>query len=139
MSVAEEFCALLDELGVGEYRPGVGGDVFLLRLPPDPDRAFRVAPYGGGEADAKHGEDEPHVQVWIRGRPHDSAGALDDAQRVYDRVHGLHERPLPGGTWLEHAICDHGGPIYVGPDEHGRHEFTVNFRVGVERTTRNRI
>ena len=138
-TIAGEFCALLDELGVGDYRPaGLGGDVFLLTLPAEPDAAMRVAPYGGPEADMRHGLDEPRLQVWIRGGRGDKAGALRTAQRVYDQCHGLYERALPGGTWLEHALCDHGGPIYVGPDEHGRHEFTVNFRVGLDRTTRNR-
>ncbi|MCO7196896.1 minor capsid protein [Pseudonocardia sp. McavD-2-B] len=133
-SLSEEFAELLDELGVATYDPaGVGGNVFVLGLPADPDLAVRVATYAGVESDSKHGYDEPNVQVWVRGPRGNPVAAERLAQRVYLACHGLRPRTLPGGTPVLSCIGNQAGPIYVGPDEHGRHELSVNFRVELRR------
>ncbi|MEV0619599.1 minor capsid protein [Nonomuraea sp. NPDC050404] len=142
MTLLEEFCALLDELGAGSYdAQGLpGGDIFHTVLPPAPDVAMAVALYGGGESDAALGWDEPSIQVRVRGTSTDARVAEQRAQAVYDLVHGLGDRYLtPGGTWLQLAIGVNGGPVYISTDGNGRHEYTCNFRVDLDRPTPNRL
>lgn len=140
MTLLEEFAALLDELDVGTYHADgtAGGTVFLAALPTSPDRAIAVARYGAGESDSRLGYDEVNLQFRARGSSADARTAEQDAQSVYDALHGLGERTLPGGTWLQLAVAGQGGPIYIGRDQNGRHEYTVNVRAEVRRVTRNR-
>lgn len=137
MSLVAEFCALLDELDLGVY--GVGGNVFHLTLPPSPDTALAVALYAGGESDSANPWDSPNVQVRVRGPATDARVAEQLAQAVYDHIHGLGDRALAGGTWLELAVGNQAGPIFAGVDEQGRAEFTVNFRCDVQRSTPTRV
>jgi hypothetical protein len=140
VSISREFAQLLGELGVGTFRPGdTGGDVFLSAMPPEPDAALVVARYdAGSESDAQHGYDEPRIQVRVRGPRGDADAAETRAQAVYDACHGLRRRDLPGGTPMLSCIGVQAGPIYLGPDDHGRHEWSVNFRCELRRITQNR-
>ena len=139
MSISKEFAELLDELGVGTFDPtGITGDVFVGAFPVTPDEVLRVTRYGGTESDAQLGYDEPSVQVWVRGPRGDADGAETRAQAVYDACHGLRRRDLPGGTPMLSCIGTQAGPMYIGLDEHGRHEWSVNFRVELRRRTANR-
>lgn len=140
MTLLEEVAALLDELGVGTYHADgtAGGTIYLAALPSAPDRAIAVARYGAGESDSRLGYDEVNLQIRTRGTRTDARTAEQDAQSVYDALHGLGERTLPGGTWLQLAVAGQGGPIYIGRDEAGRHEYTVNVRAELRRVTSNR-
>ncbi|MBF8186321.1 hypothetical protein ITP53_11285 [Nonomuraea sp. K274] len=141
MTLVGEICALLDDLGLGTYREDglPGGDIFHTFLPPSPDSALAVAQYVGRESDAGNPWDEPYIQVRVRGPAVDVRVAEQRAQDVYDRLHGVGRRALAGGTWLQLAIGTQSGPYPIGPDEQGRPEFTVNFRVDVDRPTPNRV
>lgn len=139
MTPAEEFALLLHVLGLGVYAPtGLNGTVFLRRLPDQPDLAIAVARYAGGEADSKLGYDEVKLQFRIRG-PHNDVRIGDAlAQRVYDQLHGLPSRYLPGGTWMVDCIGEQSGPIDIGTDAHHRPEWTVNMRSELQRQTVHR-
>ncbi|MFF4989628.1 minor capsid protein [Streptosporangium saharense] len=142
MTLLEEFAALLDELGLGTYRADgtPGGNVFLAVLPSTPDVALAVALYGGAESDARNSWDEPRLQVRVRGTATDARVAEQRAQAVYDAMHGLGYRHLtPGGTWLQLALGVNGGPAYLSRDENGRHEYVINFRCDLQRSTPNRV
>lgn len=140
MTLSGEIAALADELGLGTYRPdGTGGDIFLTTLPPEPDTAIAVSRLRGVEADAKHGYDEPVFLLRVRGPRWDPGAAEAAAQAVYDAMHGLRRRDLPGGTRMLSCHCPDGGPLSAEYDEHGRHEWTVQFEVETRRVTRNRV
>lgn len=141
MTLLEEWAALLAELGLGTYQSdgAAGGTIYTTKLPTAPDRAIAVARYGGAESDSRNPWDEPSIQIRCRGSAADSREAETDAQAVYDRLHGLGMRELtPGGTWLQLAICGGGGPAYIGTDQNGRPEYTVNVRCDLQRSTPNR-
>lgn len=141
MTLIEELASLLAELGLGTFNSdgSAGGTIFLAALPSSPDRAMAVARYGGAESDSLNPWDEISVQVRVRGPAADARQAEQDAQAVYDALHGLGMRELtPGGTWLQLAVCQNGGPVYIGRDQNGRHEWTVNVHVDVQRSTPNR-
>ncbi|MFY7069583.1 minor capsid protein [Nocardiopsis changdeensis] len=138
MTLTDEIGLLLDELGVGEYRldGSAGGNLFATSLPLAPDVALAIALYGDG-ADALGGlpEDDVRVQLRIRGTKDNPAPGEALAQAAYDALNGLMYRALPGGTWLQMAVCQGGAPAYIGRDENGRHEWTVNVRLVLERPT----
>ncbi|NRQ35983.1 hypothetical protein HII36_29735 [Nonomuraea sp. NN258] len=141
MTLLDEWCSLLDELGLGTYQVdgGLGGTIFHTVLPPEPDVAIAAALYGGDESDSRNPWSEPRIQVRVRGTSTDAGVAEQLAQDVYDAVHGLGARELtPGGTWLQLAVGVQAGPVYIGPDANDRHEYTVNFRVDLDRPTPNR-
>lgn len=140
MTLLEEWATLMAELGLGTYEPdGPGGTLYHPRLPSTPDQCMAIALYGGAESDSKNPYDEPSLQVRVRGPADDSRIAEADAQNVYDTLHGLGPRELTaGGTWLQLAICQNAGPVYIGVDQNGRHEYTVNVRCDVQRSTPQR-
>lgn len=139
MTSTDEWARLLHELGVGVYKPGeVGGNIFIPKLPDSPDLAIAVARYGGSEADSRNGWDEPRFQFRIRGPHTDTRLGEELAQRVYDELHGLSNRLMPGGTWLNLAVGMQSGPNDFGPDAKHRPQWTVNIRADIERATRHR-
>lgn len=140
MTLLEEFAALAAQLDLGIYRADgtPGSTIFLASLPSAPDEAIAIGRYGGAEADGRLPYDEPRLQFRVRGDAADVRAAEDRAQAVYDALHGLGMRMLPGGTWLQLAVGAQGGPIYIGPDQTGRPEYTVNVRVEVRRPTPQR-
>lgn len=140
MTLLEELAQLLADLGLGTYNADgtPGGTIYHPLLPASPDRCLAIARYGSSESDSVHPWDSLNVQIRVRGPRADARIAEADAQAVYDALHGLGDRELAGGTWLELAVCTQGGPVYIGPDANGRHEWTVNFRIDIQRPTLNR-
>lgn len=140
MTLLEEFAQLLADRGLGVFHAdgSAGGTIFLAALPTAPDRCKAIATYGGAESSVLLDYDEPRVQIRCRGTK-DPRTAEADAQAVYDALHGLGYFTLPGGTWLQLAVGIQAGPVYIGRDENGRHEYVVNIRAEVSRPSANRI
>ncbi|MCO1575030.1 minor capsid protein [Crossiella sp. SN42] len=139
MSVTEEYALLLDQLGLGNYRPeDTTGDVYLDALPQTPDTAVAVARYGAGEADSTLPYDPVRIQIRVRVAVGERTAGEARAQRIYDNLHGMGSRYLPGGTWSLYITGVNGGPAYLGVDLNGRPEWTVNLRGEVQRRTAHR-
>jgi hypothetical protein len=140
VTVTEEVCLLLHELGVGVYDPdGPGGTIYGATLPDAPDVALAVALYGtGGDASAAEPIDRQRIQVRARGTATDSRTGEALCQTAYDALNGLGYRAMPGGTWLQLAYAHGGGPGYIGRDQTGRHEWTADLTLELERPTANR-
>ncbi|MFI9387772.1 minor capsid protein [Kutzneria sp. NPDC052558] len=138
MTVLEEFATLLHELGLGEYRPAGGGTIFLAAAPDAPDAVLALTRAAGAQADPKLPYDEPVLQVRVRGSAHDPVGPEAAAQAVYDALHGLGNRAMPGGTWLVLGVGTDGGPVYAGRDDNARDLWDVKFRMELHRPVGNR-
>lgn len=129
MTLLEEFAYLAAELGLGTYTPDApGGTIYTVLLPPDPDTCIAIARSGGAESLVTDDFDQPSIQIRIRGSAADTRTAEHLAERVYKAFHGLGPRTLAGGSTLILAVCTQSGPVYIGPDQLGRHEYTVNMR-----------
>lgn len=138
MTVTEELCLLLEELGVGVYDPdGPGGTIYGTTLPDAPDVVLAVALTGtGGDASAAEPVDVQRIQVRARGTVVDSRTGERLCQSAYDALNGLGYRHMtPGGTWLQLAYAHGGGPAYIGRDQNARHEWTANLTVELVRPT----
>jgi hypothetical protein len=139
VTILEEVARLFEELDLGVYRPGgAGGDIFLVAMPDSPDAAVVLSRAAGAESDARLGYDEPVVQIRVRGAAGDAVGPEARAQAIYDAVHGLSGRELPGGTWLVLSVGTQGGPVYAARDANRRDEWTVNVRMELRRPTAHR-
>jgi hypothetical protein len=140
VTLLEEFAHLLADLGLGSYHAdgSAGGTIYLNDAGQDVDSALVVNRYGLGESSSTLPYDEPGIQVWIRDVATDSRVAEAKAHAVYGALHGLGNRTLAGGTWLQLAIGQQGGPNYIGRDGNGRHEWTVNVRAEISAPTVNR-
>ena len=139
-TLTEELALLLDEYGVGTYRPEeAGGTLFLHALPDAPDVALAIAPYGSpGEADSRNPWTEASVQLRARSTRADARPGEVLCQAAHDALHGAGMRHMPGGTWLQLAVGLQSGPQYIGRDQGGRHEFTCNVRVEYRHPTVHR-
>jgi hypothetical protein len=138
VTLLEEFATLAALLKLGIYSTGADSTIFVRKLPDTPDTAIAVARYGGPESDAALGYDTLSLQFRVRGPNTDYRIAEATAQQVYDKLHGLHDRALPGGTWLVLMVGVQGGPVDLGEDVHGRPEYVINLRAEVARSTPNR-
>ncbi|CAL9607490.1 hypothetical protein SUDANB95_05519 [Actinosynnema sp. ALI-1.44] len=139
MNVLEQFLMLAEQRGLGVYAPtGTGGTLYLDELPDTPDLAVALARYGGTESDSRLPYDEIAMQWRVRGSHQDRRTAANLAQRIYDELHGMGSRALPGGTWMVDLIGTQGGPVYIGKDPKHRPEWTVNMRAEVHRPTVHR-
>jgi hypothetical protein len=142
--IAAAVAHYMHSLGLVDLREDAGGDCFVQRqLPPDPDEAVSVTAYGANpvEGDWMLGYDEPTVQVHIRGTD-DPRTAESRAGAVYAAWQGLAHTTLAADTddevRLILATCQQTGPVYLGTDDLGRHEFVVNLALHVRAQTAHR-
>lgn len=139
MGLLDGIAQHLDSLGLVTFDPtGTTGDCFIETMPDSPDEAVGVYGYGGPEADAKLGYDEPSLQVRVRGGP-DPRTSRGRAQDIYDALHGLSNVTLPDGTVLVGCIGVQSSPQSLGPDPNRRHEHVVNFRTEVRNLAGGRV
>ncbi|WP_433067449.1 minor capsid protein [Dactylosporangium sp. CS-033363] len=142
MTLTEEFCRLLDAVGLGRYAEhdaDTSGDIYPMVLPATPDECLAVTFSAGRESDSVLPFDEPRLQVRVRGPRNDVYAPEDRAAAIYSRLHGLGGIRLPGGTRLVGLYGSQGGGFPMGQDADGRMEFVINFRADVRRATFHRM
>lgn len=116
---------------------GISGDCFVYVQPSDPDECVTISTTGGGEPDSRNGYDQVNVNLIIRGTA-DPRPAEARAAAIYGELHGLADVTMPGGTYLVSCIAMQPGPVPIGRDENGRHEFSLNFEVEIRNLTTHR-
>ena len=139
-NLPEGLAQYLDSVNVVEYSESAGGNAFIDDMPQVPESAGVTVGFfhtGGYEADTKHPYDTPVIQVLIRGTK-DARDALTLWQSIYSQLHGLRNVTLPNGIYLVDAIVIQSAPIRVGPDENGRHRYSMNLRCEVLNPTQYR-
>lgn len=127
----------LDEKGIVVWKIGAGGTIFLEDLPQAEDSpAVMVGIYstGGPEADSLLGYDAPNVQLIVRGTL-DARSALSKWDAIYNELHGLRNIILPDGTYLVYCLAVQSAPVRMGPDQNGRHRFSLNLRTEIRNVT----
>jgi len=136
-SIPIQICRFLVAAGLGVFDElGSGGMLYHLGLPPEPDEAVAVRPTGGFNADPLNAYERPTVQILVRGTADSRTGEVR-AQAIYDALHGLrHQLLCTGGNWIVSCSGIQSGPNYIGPDENGRHIYSLNFQLITRSTTR---
>lgn len=131
MSIVDQIAQYIHNQGVGIFDPaGVGGNIFIGKLPQDPDEAIVLTQTGGVLNDIKHSYDTISVQVRVRGTQDPRTG-LVIAESAYNYLHGFGSSTfVGGGTWVVSCTAL-GPPGSIGVDENGRYEYTINLHIEV--------
>jgi hypothetical protein len=132
-----------DSLGIVDFdETGPTGDCFIANMPPEPHQAVMFMPTGGAPQLTRRATDLATVQALIRGGKHDPRPAIERWQALYDAFTCLDRVTLdPGG---EHEVLVIGctaaqsGPVPLGQDENGRHEFSLNLGFRIHAPTTHR-
>ena len=137
--LAAELATYLTGQGLVTFKPNAtGGDCFLEKLPQTPDEAVAIMSTGGFRSDGKLGYDSPTLQLLVRGTEDPQAG-FERAVALYDALHGLHAVELiEDGTYVVGCWAQQSAPVRLGPDENGRHEYSINLLLEVRSLTQHR-
>lgn len=130
--IVEELAVYLDSQGLAVWDPdGGSGNLFLNMLPDQPDVAVGLytqpglAPDVSGNARVRR----PGVQLLVRGGPN-AIAAAQLARTLQDALHGLTNIYFsPGGTRIMLCAAQQSEPVSLGPDDNGRHEYSINLRL----------
>ena len=134
----EGIARYLDDKGIVTFDPnGISGDIFMETMPPQPRDAVALMSTGGDEPLVRHPFDTRKFQVLVRGGA-DPRPPLARAEAIYDALQGLAGVTLPDGTYVVAIGAVQAGPIRLGPDENGRHMFSLNFWMRVHVPTEYR-
>lgn len=127
---------------LGEDLPA--GNLFIEHLPKSPDLAVSIRTTGGDPIMGSWwlGDDQPTVQVIVRGAPDDPVTPHALALHVYDHLMGLRNTTLDsGGTHQVYVyLCRsmQTEPAQLGQDDARRYSYSLNFQLRITRTTTNR-
>lgn len=115
----------------------LGTDLFAGHRPQSaPDRCVLIAESGGGSAVASESDfAEYAVQALTRAKTYFEART--DCWEVYEAIHSTFGWELPNWTgsgvdYLVNSIYALAIPQYIGQDENGMYEFSVNFIFHIE-------
>lgn len=127
--IVEEIAEYLAADGLGTFDPtGIIGDIFIETMPDSPDVAIGLFTTGGLAPDVATSVARPRVQLVVRGGRDPREAALL-ATAIYEALHGLRSMEfVPGGTRIMLASAVQSGPIRLGPDDNGRHEYSINLQ-----------
>lgn len=121
---------------------GVTGNVFVARMPAQPDVAVMVMPLPGAGQPSLDPSSEPSIQTLIRGPEHDPRPGLILAEAIYNELQCLDLTVLdPGGAdevLVSACTCRTSGPAAMGPDANDRHEWSLTWDLTVDHPTTQR-
>lgn len=134
-SVAEYLGSAVQGLAYSESDDS--GNVYVDRMPSQPDRAVAVYSSGGPEADSRLPYDPAEFQVIVRGEA-DARWARSTWGLIYATLHGLRNVTLPGGVYVAYVLATQASPFPLGDDENGRPQFSCDFRTEILNPTKER-
>ena len=134
--IAEYLGSAVDGLAYSETT--AEGNVYVEGLPADPDRAVAVYSIASPEADSKLPYDPAAFQVIVRGEAADTRWVREMWYKIYSKLHGVRNYTLPGGTYVVFILATHSGPVNLGEDDDGRHQYSCDFRTEILNTTDER-
>jgi hypothetical protein len=129
--------ATIADIGLNFDENGSTGEIFVEHLPQAPDIAIAVVSGGGPEASSKDPWDQPEVHFQIRG-DQDPRTAVALWYKLYSHFHALRNHTLPDGTYLTYSLAVQSSPARIGPDDNGRHQYSLNLRCEVKNSTEQR-
>lgn len=105
--------------------------IVVGEAPAEPDRVVALRVFGF--ATDGQGDETVHLQVRVRGIPHDLASCETAADAIRDRLAFLEQVTI--GGYAISGIFHDSGPIPLGTDENWRYQLTDNYRVALVRYT----
>lgn len=131
MSAAEDIATYI---GTSVGALTLGTNLFIGRMPEQPDSAVRVAETFGFRPEAHMGTGaspigRPRIHVLVR--DYSWATGRATIQTVFDLLDAVSNATLSGTRYLRLAASQ--DPFGIGPDDSDREQFIVNFDVWYER------
>jgi hypothetical protein len=128
--LAVEVAKYLADQGLGEFdENGITGDIFVESMPDSPDEAIAVLTSPGLAPDNATTVARPAIQIIIRGN-RDPRTAYERAQCIITAMHAKHSTYFTeNGIRIMLSSCKQSEPIRLGPDENGRHEYSINIQL----------
>ena len=117
---------ILEAAGIGIFKT----DLFVGKMPEDPDAAVSVMRAGGENASPKWLLDRPSMQVRIRGDKNGYIAAETKAQTVKDALLGLPSQDVNGDRWVQVNMI--GDIVPLGFDDENRPKFSLNWALIIE-------
>ena len=126
MSVAVDLAVYIVQQGID-----VSSNVFANYKPATPDAIVCFFDYAGSPPDRTHdtsGNDNPSVQVWVRGaRVSGTSAARQKIEAIYNVLDGFSNNTI-NGTYYLSILANQSGLTPMGLDENNRFECVMNFR-----------
>lgn len=127
--IADDIADYLAAHGIGV----VGDDIFIDRIPAEPDDVVAVFERpggpplmtltGGGVSETK--ADQPMIQIRVRAVKYTDGKTT--AEAIFALLQGVTETVLVVGGGIFHLISAVQSPAHLGIDENQRHEWSQNF------------
>jgi len=102
-----------------------GTDLFIGLAPSSPDNLVAVRDSGGAAPAANYTYEFPAVQVYVRNNKYEDG--WNQANSVKSCLHALHRETWNGTEYIQ--ILASSEIMYLGVDENGRAEFSLNFEI----------
>lgn len=103
------------------------------RMPPEPDTVFRLIGTGGDITARNVAVDRPSFQILARFDAGDSGTARLVCESIMDALFSLSHVTLSDGTWVALVSGLQSEPLYLGDDDNGRSEWSLNFSASIQR------
>lgn len=129
----------LDAEGLVNFdETGTTGDCFIDILPSQPDKAVAILSGQPSPGDIKLPYDNPGIKIIVRGKQ-DPRVPKEKAQEIYNNLHGFaNGKLISTGDYIVSIQGTQSGPIRLGQDDNGRHEFSLNFDFIIKNKTKFR-
>jgi hypothetical protein len=125
------------------YDPvGKDGNVFVAFMPDRPNIAVAVMPTGGLPQMTKDPDDQPGVQIIVRGDRNMPRASYELARDIYGELTCLDLVTLDEGgddeVFVVGCTALQSDPVPMGQDSNQRHEWSLNFGLHTHAPTLNR-
>jgi len=128
---SEDLKNVLVAAGIGTFGATSGWGIFIGKEPDKPNTAITLYDTGGYEPNPKWLQDNPTVQVRVRGTNYKTT--LQKAKDARDALLGIGPNDFPAsvtttyvGIWVSSDVG------YIGSDDKNRFIFTFNLRITIE-------
>jgi hypothetical protein len=128
MSVAEDIGSYLTSQG--EVEGATGWTVGYEFMPDSPDKVILITGTGGPAPHGWSGVDEYYPTFQVRGRGDTPTDTKNKLKSIYDVLHKKINLTIDG-TEYKYILAIQSSPIFIGQDTNRRHEYTQNYRAGI--------
>lgn len=136
--LAVELAKYLHNQGIGIFdEQSASGNIFIQNLPSKPDNCLSIYHTGGTPTDSKLGYDIQTIQLILRGTESPQL-IYNKLLNIFNKLHGLSSLELIlDGSWIISCLAN-DVPAYIGQDQNGRHEYSLNLAFEVRNKSTNR-
>jgi hypothetical protein len=133
--VPDDLLAAIPYVEVAQYLadqgfPGAEWTLVRGRMPSQPDQVLAVFPAGGASPEGKYDLRYPLIQLRARGKKDEQTPAYLKLEAAAALLRGTRAQQMGAGHYVH--FVQQGDVLPLGPDQNGRHEYTVNFRAARE-------